>query len=123
MLFCVPPPTQYSNVYCTTPIVQSLIDNKSIQEECLRYVTKQGKEEQGVRDGRQTYGSPFTFNTRICSSVWPGQKQANLRDVFQLYCGLTPGTTVRDLCSRYSPQLQRVDERSVRCSDNILKTH
>uniref|UniRef100_A0A8C5CEN2 NPR2 like, GATOR1 complex subunit n=1 Tax=Gadus morhua TaxID=8049 RepID=A0A8C5CEN2_GADMO len=72
---------QYSNVYCTTPIVQSLIDNKSIQEECLRYVTKQG------------------------------QKQANLRDVFQLYCGLTPGTTVRDLCSRYSPQLQRVDER------------
>uniref|UniRef100_A0A667WTT9 NPR2 like, GATOR1 complex subunit n=1 Tax=Myripristis murdjan TaxID=586833 RepID=A0A667WTT9_9TELE len=40
-----------------------------------------------------------------------GQKRASLRDVFQLYCGLTPGTTVRDLCSRYSQQLQRVDER------------
>uniref|UniRef100_A0AAY5JWY7 NPR2 like, GATOR1 complex subunit n=1 Tax=Esox lucius TaxID=8010 RepID=A0AAY5JWY7_ESOLU len=40
-----------------------------------------------------------------------GQKRACLRDVFQLYCGLTPGTTVRDLCSRYSQQLQRVDER------------
>ncbi|KAF3856192.1 hypothetical protein F7725_016915 [Dissostichus mawsoni] len=53
---------QYSNVYCTTPKVQSLIDDKSIQEECLNYVTKQG-------------------------------------------------TTVRDLCSRYSQQLQRVDER------------
>jgi len=26
-----------------------------------------------------------------------------------LYCGLTPGTTVRDLCSRYSHQLQRVE--------------
>lgn len=34
---------QYSNVYCTTPKVQSLIDDKSIQEECLNYVTKQGK--------------------------------------------------------------------------------
>ncbi|XP_013861874.1 GATOR1 complex protein NPRL2 isoform X1 [Austrofundulus limnaeus] len=72
---------QYSNVYCTTPKVQNLIDDKSIQEECLAYVTKQG------------------------------QKRASLRDVFQLYCGLSPGTTVRDLCSRYSQQLQRVDER------------
>ncbi|GLD69372.1 nitrogen permease regulator 2-like protein [Lates japonicus] len=72
---------QYSNVYCTTPKVQSLMDDKSIQEECLSYVTKQG------------------------------QKRASLRDVFQLYCGLSPGTTVRDLCSRYSQQLQRVDER------------
>lgn len=33
---------QYSNVYCTTPKVQSLIDDKAIQEECLNYVTKQG---------------------------------------------------------------------------------
>lgn len=35
---------QYSNVYCTTPKVQNLIDDKSIQEECLSYVTKQGKQ-------------------------------------------------------------------------------
>ncbi|XP_029006957.1 GATOR complex protein NPRL2 isoform X2 [Betta splendens] len=72
---------QYSNVYCTTPKVQSLIDDKSIQQECLNYVSKQG------------------------------HKRASLRDVFQLYCGLSPGTTVRDLCSRYSQQLQSVDER------------
>ncbi|XP_061113573.1 GATOR complex protein NPRL2 isoform X1 [Conger conger] len=74
---------QYSNVYCTTPKVQNLMDDKSIQEDCLLYVTK------------------------------PGQKRASLRDVFQLYCGLSPGTTVRDLCSRYSQQLQRVDERKL----------
>ncbi|XP_077582687.1 GATOR1 complex protein NPRL2 [Stigmatopora nigra] len=74
---------QYSNVYCTTPKVQSLIDDKLIQEECLNYVTKQG------------------------------QKTPSVRDVFQLYCGLSPGTTVRDLCSRYSQQLQRVDERKL----------
>ncbi|XP_065109345.1 GATOR1 complex protein NPRL2 isoform X1 [Paramisgurnus dabryanus] len=73
---------QYSNVYCTTPEVQSLTDDKDLQEECLCYVSK------------------------------PGQK-TNLRDVFLLYCGLTPGTTVRDLCSRYSHQLQRVDERKL----------
>lgn len=72
---------QYSNVYCTTPKVQDLVDDKGLQEECLSYVTKQG------------------------------HKRAGLRDVFQLYCGLSPGTTVRDLISRYTLQLQRVDER------------
>ncbi|XP_020325959.1 GATOR complex protein NPRL2-like [Oncorhynchus kisutch] len=78
---CFPGGSRSRVVYCTTPTVQSLIDDRSIQEECLNYVTKKG------------------------------QKRACLRDVFQLYCGLTPGTTVRDLCSRYSQQLQRVDER------------
>ncbi|CAM4623128.1 unnamed protein product [Leuciscus chuanchicus] len=73
---------QYSNVYCTTPKVQNLIDKKCLQEECLHYVSKLGQ-------------------------------RTSLRDVFQLYCGLTPGTTVRDLCSRYSHQLQRVDERKL----------
>lgn len=72
---------QYSNVYCTTPKVQDVVDDKCLQEECLSYVTK------------------------------PGHKRASLRDVFQLYCGLSPGTTVRDLISRYTLQLQRVDER------------
>ncbi|XP_077055257.1 GATOR1 complex protein NPRL2 isoform X6 [Siphateles boraxobius] len=73
---------QYSNVYCTTPKVQNLIDKKCLQEECLHYVCKLGQ-------------------------------RTSLRDVFQLYCGLTPGTTVRDLCSRYSHHLQRVDERKL----------
>ncbi|XP_064422209.1 GATOR complex protein NPRL2 isoform X3 [Latimeria chalumnae] len=74
---------QYSNVYCTTPRVQDLVDDKTLQEECLLYVTKQG------------------------------HKRASLREVFQLFCGLAPGTTVRDLCSRYAQQLQRVDERKL----------
>lgn len=39
----VPPTTlQYSNVYCPTPKVQDLVDDKSLQEACLSYVTKQG---------------------------------------------------------------------------------
>ncbi|EPY77749.1 hypothetical protein CB1_001198002 [Camelus ferus] len=33
---------QYSNVYCPTPKVQDLVDDKSLQEACLSYVTKQG---------------------------------------------------------------------------------
>lgn len=41
-----------------------------------------------------------------------GHKRASLRDVFQLYCSLSPGTTVRDLIGRHPQQLQRVDERS-----------
>lgn len=40
---------QYSNVYCTTPKVQSLIDDKSLQDECLSYVTKQGTEKLMLR--------------------------------------------------------------------------
>lgn len=32
--------------------------------------------------------------------------------MFQLYCSLSPGTTVRDLIGRHPQQLQRVDERS-----------
>nr|XP_014433872.1 GATOR complex protein NPRL2 [Pelodiscus sinensis] len=74
---------QYSNVYCTTPKIQDLVDDKCLQEECLSYVTKQG------------------------------HKRASLRDVFQLYCGLSPGTTVRDLICRYTLQLQRVEERKL----------
>lgn len=62
---------QYSNVYCPTPKVQDLVDDKSLQEACLSYVTKQG------------------------------HKRASLRDVFQLYCSLSPGTTVRDLIGRH----------------------
>lgn len=42
-----------------------------------------------------------------------GHKRASLRDVFQLYCSLSPGTTVRDLIGRHPQQLQHVDERSV----------
>lgn len=95
---------QYSNVYCTTPKVQSLIDDKSLQDECLSYVTKQGKK-------KLILPSQQNLNSVVLLCCLSGQKRASLRDVFQLYCGLSPGTTVRDLCSRYSQQLQRVDER------------
>lgn len=37
-----PAALQYSNVYCPTPKVQDLVDDKSLQEACLSYVTKQG---------------------------------------------------------------------------------
>ncbi|KAM4651185.1 GATOR1 complex protein NPRL2 isoform 2-T2 [Discoglossus pictus] len=74
---------QYSNVYCTTPRVHELIHDKALQEECVCYVSK------------------------------TGHKRATLRDVFQLYCGLSPGTTVRDLIARHTQQLQRVDERKL----------
>ncbi len=96
-------------MYCTTPKVQSLIDDKSIQEECLSYVTKQGKYGSRLLTTSVIFSFYFVIALLYCLS---GQKRASLRDVFQLYCGLSPGTTVRDLCSRYSQQLQRVDERS-----------
>ena len=35
---------QYSNVYIPTPEINQLIDDKKLQEECLQYVGKKGKE-------------------------------------------------------------------------------
>ncbi|XP_061414826.1 GATOR1 complex protein NPRL2 [Lethenteron reissneri] len=74
---------QYSNVYCPTPGLQQLTDDKALQEECLAYITK------------------------------PGHKRVSLREAFLLYSGLSPGTTVRDLCQRHSPLMQHVDERKL----------
>ncbi|KAM5234557.1 GATOR1 complex protein NPRL2 isoform 2-T2 [Hipposideros larvatus] len=49
----------------------------------------------------------------LVSILQVGHKRASLRDVFQLYCSLSPGTTVRDLIGRHPQQLQRVDERKL----------
>ena len=35
---------QYSNVYIPTPEINQLIDDKKLQEECLQYVGKKGRE-------------------------------------------------------------------------------
>lgn len=72
---------QYSNVYIPTPEINQLMHDKKLQEECLKYVGKKGR-------------TPPSF-----------------RDVFMLYCGLSPGATVRDLCTRFNPCNLRVDER------------
>jgi hypothetical protein len=37
----------------------------------------------------------------------------NLRDVFMMYCSMTHGTTLRDLCVRFNPQALRIDERKL----------
>lgn len=72
---------QYSNVYIPTPEINQLTHDKRLQEECLDYVGKKGR------------------------------TLPSFRDVFMLYCGLSPGATVRDLCTRYNPGNLRVDER------------
>ncbi|XP_068713693.1 GATOR1 complex protein NPRL2-like isoform X1 [Montipora foliosa] len=72
---------QYSNVYIPTPEINQLMHDKKLQEECLQYVAKKGR------------------------------SLPSFRDVFMLYCGLSPGATVKDLCSRYNPSNLHVDER------------
>lgn len=74
---------QYSNVYIPTPEVNQLMHDKKLQGECIQYIGKKGR-------------TPPSF-----------------RDVFMLYCGLSPGATVKDLCTRYSPSNLRVDERKL----------
>ncbi|XP_074645131.1 GATOR1 complex protein NPRL2-like [Tubulanus polymorphus] len=74
---------QYSNQYAATPHLHKLTEDKQMQLECIKFVAKQGR-------------------------ILPG-----FHDVFMLYCGLIPGTTVRDLCSRCNPHSLRVDERKL----------
>ncbi|XP_025107996.1 GATOR complex protein NPRL2-like isoform X2 [Pomacea canaliculata] len=72
---------QYSNVYTCTPEIHRLVEDKNMQLECLQYVA------------RNDHSLP------------------SFRDVFMLYCSLTPGTTVKDLCTRFNPHNLKVDEK------------
>lgn len=72
---------QYSNQYAVTPDIQKIFTDKQLQNECIRYVARAG---------------------RIMPSI---------HDIFVLFCGMEPGTTVRDLCTRYNPHGLQVDER------------
>ena len=49
--------------------------------------------------------------TNDITIIFIGRTLPSFRDVFMLYCGLSPGATVRDLCTRYNPGNLRVDER------------
>ena len=35
------------------------------------------------------------------------------RDIFQLYCALGPGVTVKDICTRFNPHALKIDERKL----------
>lgn len=74
---------QYSNTYTATPKLRQLAIDKKLQGDCLCFVAK---------------------------SAW---QLPNFRDVFKLYCSMTHGTTVRDLCNRYNPSALKVDERKL----------
>ena len=55
------------------------MDNQELQNECLEYVSNSDNQ-------------PPT-----------------LHDVMTLYCGLSPGVEVKDLCMRYTDQISRVN--------------
>eukprot|EP00118_Oscarella_pearsei_P014317 m.122012 g.122012 ORF g.122012 m.122012 type:complete len:221 (+) comp37764_c0_seq2:81-743(+) len=73
---------QYSNVYATTPAVSRLIENPKLADECLHFITKQGR------------------------------LRPSIKDVFSLYCALCHGVTVKDLCTaRHETYGMGIDER------------
>lgn len=74
---------QYGNVYCTTPKLKSLSHNRDLQEKCLQYV--------GI-SRRQV---------------------PTLKDVFRVYSAMSRGTTVKDLCLRFSPANMKINERKL----------
>ncbi|CAG2116926.1 unnamed protein product, partial [Medioppia subpectinata] len=75
---------QYSNVYLTTPRLVHLAENISLQDECIRFVSKQ-----------------------------ESQPLATFRSIFQLYCHMCPGMTVKDLCMKFNPSAHGIDEKAL----------
>ncbi|XP_054161680.1 GATOR complex protein NPRL2-like isoform X2 [Oppia nitens] len=73
---------QYSNVYITTPLLVSLAEDVHLQDECIRYVSKA-----------------------------ESQPLPTFRLIFQLYCHMSPGMTVKDLCIRFNPSMNGIDEK------------
>ncbi|ROT76910.1 hypothetical protein C7M84_004473 [Penaeus vannamei] len=72
---------QYSNIYTVTSNIGKLYDNHELQEECQRAV------------GKNSTSLP------------------QLSHIMMLYCSMTYGVSVRDLCIRFNPQALNVDER------------
>ncbi|XP_046985009.1 GATOR complex protein NPRL2 isoform X1 [Schistocerca americana] len=73
----------YSNVYTPTPKVRLLATDAALQEECIKYVSLSG------------------------------QQLPSVQEIFVMYCSMTHGTTLQDLCSRYNPQEHNIDERKL----------
>lgn len=74
---------QYSNVHATTPKIYHLAEDKDLQDECVKYVRRQG------------------------------HSLPDFKDIFHLYCEMNPGTTVRDICCQFNPRGLRIDERKL----------
>ncbi|KAH7640423.1 nitrogen permease regulator-like 2 [Dermatophagoides farinae] len=74
----------YSNVYVTTPKIRLLLENPMLRDECLREIRKDG------------------------SIVEP-----SLKKILQLYSNMCPGMTVKDLCQRFVPHSNGIDEQKL----------
>ncbi|XP_023227117.1 GATOR complex protein NPRL2-like isoform X1 [Centruroides sculpturatus] len=74
---------QYSNVYTPTSKISSLTKDNHLQEKCIKYVAKHG------------------------------HQKPTFKAIFEFYCGLRPGITVKDLCTRNNPHLNGIDERKL----------
>ncbi|CAK8689336.1 unnamed protein product [Clavelina lepadiformis] len=74
---------QYSNMYITTAKLNQIMENPRLQSECLRFIAKKG------------------------------HQLPTLHDVMTLYCGLSPGVKVQDLCLRHQNEMTRVNEQKL----------
>lgn len=74
----------YSNVYVTTPKIRLLLENYQLQKECLKSIKFEGSLE-----------------------------EPSLKKVLQLYSNMSPGMTVKDLCQRFNPNSNGIDEQKL----------
>ena len=71
----------YSNMYALTPEINNLSMDKDMQRDCIQ---------------------------RVAEDV---SNLPKFRDVFMLYCGMSPGITIKDLCARHDMKEMRVNPR------------
>ncbi|XKL63117.1 hypothetical protein PGB90_005481 [Kerria lacca] len=74
---------QYSNTYAVTPKLRNLAVDKKLQEECILAVSRVEKH------------------------------PAEFRDIFNFYCNMKHGVTIKDLCVRLNSVQLRIDERNL----------
>ncbi|XP_071810529.1 GATOR1 complex protein NPRL2-like [Asterias amurensis] len=73
---------QYSNVYITQPDINKVVEDKELQEECIKYVRRNEKAD-----------------------------APTIRSIMHLYGSLRSDISVKDLCLRFDPRALNIDER------------
>ena len=85
---------QFNNVYALTPDIEDVVASKDLQGECVRYVTS-GKNE-----------------IRSLSKILGGNvKKPSFASLFELYCSLRQGKTLREWITEHKSALEGVDIR------------
>jgi len=109
---------QFSNFYEPTSLIAELASNRRMQSDCLAYIACRDADEPDVPDAELESGAAPHHQSDAAATAGDvaadrkKSKSLSIHRVFQLYCGLSRDTPVKDVClsSKYF-QRNLVDPR------------